>query len=306
MHTDTHPAPAKTKRPEGREFYAVNFDLREFRQKHPQIRRGMLSERLGLSTQSLDNYDKRAPLSVYKAIIEAFASEEAHNYELKLLVEHNNRPFYITNQTQELAKAYDKRRAGQKITLADGTGYYQIAPEQATEDVPLHMHDREVPVGIETPLSSEEEKIAGFISPAPISPTNEETAILLQQQEALIAVLARVAKDRDEAAIQLQQNKQTLADRDATIANLSGQVARLKDSVREWEELSRMEPLRGTPATANATLIADEIVARLRGTLTASGHPALIKELERVSPKRTGYGSFPQPSGRNGNSRNSR
>lgn len=301
MQMDTHPAPAKPKRPEGREFYAVNFDLKEFRQKHPDIRRSMIGERLGLSTQSLDNYDKRTPISVYKAIIEAFAPNDAQSFELKLLVDHNNRPFYVTDETKELARAYDKRRAGQKITLADGSGYYQIAPEQAIEVERSVVFDREVTVAELQPGAPEPAEAVPAISS--VSPEN---SILLQQQETLIAVLARVVKDRDESAIEIQRNRQALADRDATIANMSGQIARLKGSIREWEELSKAEPLRGTPATMDATLFAEEIITRLRGTLNATGNANLAKELERVSPKKQGYSSFPQPSARNGNSRNSR
>src|SRR4051812_17329587 len=185
MQTETHHAPEKLKRPEGREFYAVNFDLREFRQKHPDIRRAKIGERLGLSAQSLDNYDrKRCPISVYKAIIEAFAPNDAHDYELKLLVSENRRSFYITQQTTALAKAYDQRRAGSKITLADGTGYYQIAPEQKDaavtvrrDDLPI-MLDMEVPLGTTAPV----EEVVGTIMPEPQNASPEQ-AVLLQQQE---------------------------------------------------------------------------------------------------------------------------
>jgi hypothetical protein len=305
MQTETHPAPA-AKQPEGREYYAVDFDLREFRQIHSEIRRSTISDRLGLSSQSLDNYDrKRCPLSVYKAIIEAFAPDDAPNYELKLLVSKIARPFHITKEALTLARAYDRRRAGAKLTLADGSGYYQIAPEQKNNEIEVKPDNLPAAFDIEVPLSAEAQ-LVDEPGATPIQHASPEQAILLQQQEALIAILARVTTERDEGAIEIQRQKHLLADRDATIANMGGQIARLKDSVRTWEELSKQEPLHGTPATQDVTLLAEAIINRLRGTLTASGHPTLVKELERLSPKKMGYSSFPQANGRNGNSRNFR
>lgn len=280
------------------EYWSVNFDLRDFRAKHPSISRGEISKKLGISEVSLDNYRARGltPLPVYKAIVEAFAPTDAHPYQLKLLVSRTQHPFRVTDATLRLAAAYDKRNAGTTITLADGKGFYKIAEEQANGEPPT-FHDREVPL--------DEEAIAGSITPEKAAPSlMEETVILLQQQEALIAVLARVTQHRDELAIENSHLKQLVSDRDITISTQAATVKNLTQQVREWEELSRAETLKGTH-TQDAILIADTVVERLRGQLKASGHGNLVQELERISPKTVGHHSSLPANGQNGNFRRS-
>lgn len=313
MQTEQPVPEGMAKRPGRREHIAINFDLREFKKDHPEVSRGIVAKKLGISEVSLDNYRGRAPISVYKAIIQAFAPQDAHKYELRLLVERTLRPFYITEQCEQLSREYDRANAGSKITFADGKGYYQIAPQQAealppapyAEDSASMVHDREVPLPSEgaPQLSvSEADGIIAEIRPA----VNDETLVLLQQQEALIAMLARVARERDDKVLEANRLQRLLADRDATVTQLATENKQLKQSIREWEELSKQEGPKGVPITEGSILLLEDVLKRLGKTLQASGHPQLAQELDRISPKKTGYHSLPQHAGLNGNSKHSR
>lgn len=246
-----------------RERFAIDFDLDEFLSTR-KLRKTEIARVLAVTSQSIQDWShsKRWPLAAYKALIEHFAPDEANKYELRCTVEERRTGTAVPAAMHTLATAYEHRRAGAKIALRSGNGYYQIPPEVA--------------------LPAPANVLALVAEPVESPPPSSTEADLLAQQEVLLDLLSRVSHERNEQAVLLARSAQRLRDRDATIAAKDAQILTLQRTVKEWEELASVD--KGQVYSGRE--IADVVVSRVADLLKSRGVPQLAVELDRFSPQR--------------------
>lgn len=271
-----------------RERLGVKFDVNELKEVNPKVTRKTVAETLGLSSPSIDNYQKGLwPLSCYKAVIEKFAPQLADSYELKLLVVETQGSFFVMPEALKLARLYDCKRGGRKITLASGKGYH-IIPEGLTPFEEAMEHAASPTLTL-MPDSAPEEPAAV----APVQNTeNERERQLLEQQDGLIEILARVTLERNALSIERDRQQLKIREQDGVIKAQAERNRILKQSVKEWEELSGKADLMVDAHKFGGDAIADAVVQRLTGLLgnrKGPGQPDLRLELDKINPKRMGY-----------------
>jgi hypothetical protein len=233
---------------------------------------------------------KQFPLSAYKAIVvlqtktDPKIVEVASAMELKLAVMKTRTPSQLTPEMVKLAERYDRLRAGAKLALAEGSGYYQIpaavmaAPKEPdpTEILPVHTDASDTPYAPEV-IAAEVAK--------PATTTLDASA---PELETLLDVMTRVVVVKNELTLENSRLKQQLAEKQQTIHTMAEQNKQLRQSVKDWEELAGKDAFGTSAKLVAGPDVTDAIIDKLLTRLKGTGRSALAQELERINPKQVG------------------
>lgn len=271
-----------------RERLGVKFDVNELKTANSVVTRKTVAAALGISGPSIDNYQKGLwPLSCFKAVIEKFAPQLSHAYELKVLVEETSGSFFVSPEAIRLARLYDVRNGGHKITLASGKGYHIIPDGLTPFEEAMVAETVAKPTLTLLPDAVEEEGLA------PVrEPEESRERMLLDQQDALIQLLARAVSERNAFSLEKEQLRLKVHEQEGIIKAQAERNRILKQSVKEWEELvGKTDHLAGADKFSGDA-VADAVISRLVGILEpkrGTGRPDLRLELTKLSPKPAGY-----------------
>lgn len=270
------------------ERYVTDFDFNDFCARHA-VTKTQVARALDVSKQSMAIWtdQRRWPFSAFKAVVEAFAPDDAERLEMRQCVARTHRPLATTDKAAALAARFDDRRAGKlRMAFGDGNGFYEIParPPQTALPAPatvLELVEEDAPVELpapDTPLIVEREPAPAAWTPQPIpEPTYDR-----QSEDLLISMLTRVTLERNGHVIELANLRQSMADRDVMIETLHKQIAGLQQSIKEWEQLADRD-LTHVPTTAE---FEERVVARVAATLRNKRLPDLVQELQRLHPQK--------------------